>query len=248
MLKSKSKPFTLSAFLHGTNLLGHDELGIYIRLLEHMWISGGKLPNNDQKLAHFLNISLKKWQNYKKILQNFFIFSDKTFTHLKLKNEYQKLIKVSQQNSLNIAKRWEKHRSQLIEFAGEKATHSNDTNVYTTVIQSYYLRTHASKDKSIDIRLDDIDEHVDNLLETAKLAKSEIAELIQKLQVLFNEHSMVLPKDTLLVVEWLKNGISKDYIYQKIQQVLARICKQQLVHPRSFSYFTPEIKRERYDS
>ncbi|WP_425361525.1 DUF1376 domain-containing protein [Candidatus Tisiphia endosymbiont of Ceraclea dissimilis] len=251
MLKSKNKPFSLLAFLHGTNLLGHDELGIYIRLLEHMWISGGKLPNNDQKLAHFLNISLKKWQNYKKILQNFFIFSDKTFTHLKLKNEYQKLIKVSQQNSLNIAKRWEKHRSQLIEFAEEKATPSNDTtvytNVYTTVIRSYYLRVRTSKDKSIDIRLDDIDEHVDNSLGTAKLAKSEIAELTQKLQVLFNEHNMVLPKDTLLVVEWLKSGISKDYIYQKIQQVLARIGKQQLVPPRSFAYFTPEIKRDRYE-
>ncbi|WP_341758117.1 DUF1376 domain-containing protein [Candidatus Tisiphia endosymbiont of Ditula angustiorana] len=61
MLKSKSKPFSLSSFLHGTNLLRHDELGIYIRLLEHMWISSGKLPNNDQKLAHFLNISLKKF-------------------------------------------------------------------------------------------------------------------------------------------------------------------------------------------
>ncbi|WP_341756151.1 MULTISPECIES: DUF1376 domain-containing protein [unclassified Candidatus Tisiphia] len=243
MLKSKSKPFSLSSFLHGTNLLRHDELGIYIRLLEHMWISGGKLPNNDQKLAHFLNISLKKWQNYKKILQNFFIFSDKTFTHLKLKNEYQKLIKVSQQNSLNIAKRWEKHRSQLIEFAGEKDTPSNDTTVYTTVIRSYYLRAHASKDNYIDIRLEDDDRHVDKSPVIAKLAKTEIAELTQKLQRLFNKHDMPLPTDASLLIEWLESGISKDFIYQKIEQVVVRICQHQLQHPRSFAYFTAEIKR-----
>ncbi|WP_375332115.1 DUF1376 domain-containing protein [Candidatus Tisiphia endosymbiont of Temnostethus pusillus] len=247
MLKSKSKPFSLSSFLHGTNLLRHDELGIYIRLLEHMWISGGKLPNNDQKLAYFLNISLKKWQNYKKILQKFFIFSDKTFAHLELKNECQKLIKVSQQNSLNIAKRWEKYRSQLIESAGEKDTPSNDTvvytNVYTTVIRSYYLRARASKDNYIDIRLEDDDRLVDKSPVIAKLAKTEIAELTQKLQGLFNKHDMVLPVDASLLIEWLESGISKDFIYQKIEQVVARICLHQLQHPRSFAYFTPEIKR-----
>lgn len=144
---------------------------------------------------------------------------------------------------MNIAKRLEKHRSQLIESAGEKDTPSNDTTVYTTVIRSYYLRARTSKDNYIDIRLEDDDRLVDKSPVIAKLAKTEIAELTQKLQGLFNKHDMVLPADASLLIDWLESGISKDFIYQKIEQVVARICLHQLQHPRSFAYFTPEIKR-----
>lgn len=247
MLRSQSKPFSLSAFLYGTNLLAHDELGIYIRLLEHMWISGGKLPNNDQKLAHFLHISSKKWQNYKKILQNFFIFSDKTFTHLELKKEYQKLVQISQQNSLNASKRWAKRPDDSLPFQEFQNNNLKNASAYAVASNSHMrsqcLHARASKDKNIDLRLDDIDRHVDKSLELAKLVETEIAELTQKLQTLFNKHDMLLPEDKLLIIEWLASGISKDFIYQKIEQVVARVYKLKLEAPRSFAYFIPEIKR-----
>lgn len=246
MLHPTSKPSSLSSFLEGTDLLKHDELGIYIRLLEHMWISCGKLSNNDQKLTNFLKISLKKWQNYKRILKKFFIFSDKNITHFQLKKEYQKVVKISQQNSLNVAKRWEKHRKQVSKFEDKKDS--------TLTIRSYtqigYDRTYdritcarTSKDNYIDIRLEDDDRLVDKSPVIAKLAKTEIAELTQKLQGLFNKHDMVLPAGASLLIEWLESSINKDFIYQKIEQVVARICQHQLKHPRSFAYFTAEIKR-----
>ncbi|WP_341759795.1 DUF1376 domain-containing protein [Candidatus Tisiphia endosymbiont of Ptychoptera albimana] len=238
------KLFYPSAIIKDVELLKHDEYGVYIRLLEHMWISGGKLPHDDTKIAHYLRITPKKWQNYKKILQNFFIFSDKTFTHTELKKEYQKTILISQKNSLKARKRWSKQNCNIPEdiiSIGSKNCKSNDAIAYAIAMPQHmqkqcYVR--ASKKKDIDLRLDDIDRHVDN---SGQLVVYH--ELYNKLQLLFSEHNMRFPKDQFLLVKWIKTGISIDSIYQKIVLILQRISKQGLEHPKSFAYFTAEIQR-----
>ncbi|WP_341762378.1 DUF1376 domain-containing protein [Candidatus Tisiphia endosymbiont of Melanophora roralis] len=248
MIEFYHKLFYPSAIIKDAELLKHDEYGVYIRLLEHMWISGGKLPHDDTKIAHYLRITPKKWQNYKKILQKFFIFSDKTFTHTELKKEYQKTVLISQNNSLKARKRWGKQNCNIddkiienIASIGSKNCKLNDATAYATAMPQHmqlqcYART--SKKKDIDLRLDDIDRPVDNSKQL-----TVYHELYNKLQLLFSEHSMLFPKDQFLLVEWIKAGISIDSIYQKIALILQRVSKQNLERPKSFAYFTAEIQR-----
>jgi hypothetical protein len=87
---------------------------------------------------------------YKKILQNFFIFSDKTFTHTELKKEYQKTILISQKNSLKARKRWGKQNCNIddkiienITSIGSKNCKLNDATAYATAM----LRTCVSSSR-----------------------------------------------------------------------------------------------------
>ncbi|MES2215547.1 MAG: DUF1376 domain-containing protein, partial [Pseudomonadota bacterium] len=106
MTKPGKKEYPLTKYLQGTELLSHDELGIYIRLLEYMWITKGKISNNDEKIAYYLRITQKKWQNYKKVLQGFFVFSKTNMSHVMMQAEYERFAHKSKQNALNARKRW----------------------------------------------------------------------------------------------------------------------------------------------
>ncbi len=241
MLDSFNKLFYLSASSKDAELLAHDEYGVYIRLLEHMWKCGGKLPHDDTKIALYLRITAKKWQNYKKILQNFFIFSDRSFTHLELKQEYHKVILKSQQNALNSAKRWGiKSKKVEIEKVINKQDIS-DANGYAMALRSHIQRqclARASKGiKDKDKRLDDrLGQHktVDN--------SASIEELQAKLIALFIRRNVQLPEDGGYLHNWLESGISSKAIYQKIEQIMQRISQKGLEHPKSFAYFAKEIE------
>jgi uncharacterized protein YdaU (DUF1376 family) len=106
MTKRTTKEFPIANYLKGAELLSYDELGVYIRLLEYMWISHGKIPNNDEKIAHFLRLKIKKWQNYKKTLQDFFVFSKTSMFHPTMQAEHEKLASKAKQNALNASRRW----------------------------------------------------------------------------------------------------------------------------------------------
>lgn len=106
MASQIKKEFPIVKYLQGTELLSYEELGVYIKLLEYMWISHGKIPNNDEKIAHILRLKIKKWQNYKKILQNLFVFSKINISHAMIQREYEKLASQAKQNSLNAKQRW----------------------------------------------------------------------------------------------------------------------------------------------
>lgn len=106
MPNPNKKEFSIAKYLQGTELLSYDELGVYIRLLEYMWINCGKISNNDVNIAYFLRLSTKKWQNYKKVLQGFFVFSKTNISHVMIQAEYASYAHRSKQNSLNARKRW----------------------------------------------------------------------------------------------------------------------------------------------
>lgn len=124
MASQSVKKFPIAKYLQGTEMLSYDELGVYIRLLEYMWASHGKIPNNDEKIAYFLRIKTKKWQNYKKILQDFFVFSKTNLSHLIIKAEQEKLTRRSKQNALNAKKRWNNKSNKLKEKASSNETKS----------------------------------------------------------------------------------------------------------------------------
>lgn len=106
MTKSNKSAFSIAKYLQGTELLSYDELGVYIRLLEYVWACKGKVPNNDEQIAYYLRIKLKKWLNYKKVLASFFVFSKTNMSHIVIQEEYDKHAHKSKQNSLNAKKRW----------------------------------------------------------------------------------------------------------------------------------------------
>ena len=241
MIESFNKLFYISASPKDIELLKHDEYGVYIRLLEYMWKCCGKLPNNDTEIAHYLRITPKKWQNYKKILQNFFIFSDRTFTHFELKQEYQKAQLKSQQNTLKAQKRWGVQSSDVTVEKTAIETQNYHANGYAIALplhMQWQCYTRAS------IRLKDIDNRLDDGLGLPKIVDNfaQLEELQTQLIALFVKHNMLLPQDGALLSKWLGNNLSSKTIYQKIERVIKRINKKGLSHPKSFAYFEKEIE------
>lgn len=249
MLSLGNKPFTLGNSCN-TNLLSHDEYGVYIRLLEYMWQSGGKLPNDDTKIAYYLRISEKKWQNYKKILQPLFSFSEQTFTHIELKKEYNKAKIKSQQYACNAVRRWEKNRNNReIEAAqNDNELKSQNSSSADITIDAIALNLHMQSQcsRASDAHASIIEnnkERIDNRWQaTNSVDKLAIlAELTKMLIELFKIYQMPLPMDQFLIGKWLQAGINQEAIYQLVEKILRRISKQALKRPESFAYFSKEI-------
>jgi uncharacterized protein YdaU (DUF1376 family) len=245
------KSFPILPFLDDTNLLKNDEYGVYIRLLEYMWQCGGKLANDDTKIARYLRISLRKWQTYKQIMRKFFIFSDKTFTHGKLKKEYDKAVEKSRKNALNARKRWSKQTDDLLKETakivsvyGQKNEKVIDSTAVPSHMQSHHWTcAHAStireKNKKIDDRFS---------LTKAMDKMHKLEELQLKLNELFAEHGMSLLADKFLAGKWLDDGISIEVVCKIVKKVIRRISSQGLDQPRSFAYFTKEIRKSNLKS
>lgn len=242
------KPFYISAFTDGTQLLAHDEYGVYVRLLEYMWQSSAKLPNDDAKIAHYLRITRKKWQNYKQVLQNFFVFSDKTFTNIKLKEEYQKSALKSKQNSANAFKRWGKsignepavvtQKEVSQSFGSWKSIDAIASNLHMP--PACYARA-----SNLELDIDKIDDrwHGGRLVDKSAGLNELMNALSVDLGLLFGECKILFPEDKMLLAKWLDEGISSNIIYGAVEKVSRRITKKNLPHPKSFAYFSKEVER-----
>jgi len=131
MTKRTTKEFPIAKYLQGAELLSYDELGVYVRLLEYMWISQGKIPNNDEKIAHFLRLKIKKWQNYKKVLESFFIFTKINMFHPIMQAEHEKLARKAKQNALNAKKRWNSEPKNIQDKAPQNMSSDETKNIRT---------------------------------------------------------------------------------------------------------------------
>lgn len=65
-------PLWTDAYLADTGHLSTTEHGAYLLLLITMWRAGGKLPNDDKKLARYAKCSASQWDRLKPILMDFF--------------------------------------------------------------------------------------------------------------------------------------------------------------------------------
>jgi len=78
-----------------------EEQGAYRLLMDHMWIKGGKLKDNDKELARLLRISVKKWQKLKPKLADYLLFDEGKITQKRLQKDYKRACEISKKNAEN---------------------------------------------------------------------------------------------------------------------------------------------------
>lgn len=86
----------VSDFIGDTLHLSTEQIGAYMLLLMAMWNAGGKLPNDDAKLARVVRMSVKKWNAIKDDLLAFFDVGAVEISHNRLTKELQKSERKSQ--------------------------------------------------------------------------------------------------------------------------------------------------------
>ncbi|WP_083222519.1 DUF1376 domain-containing protein [Ensifer sp. LC163] len=74
----------VSDFIGDTLHLSTEQIGAYMLLLMAMWNAGGRLPNDDAKLARVVRMSVKKWLAIKDDLLAFFDVAADEITHGKI--------------------------------------------------------------------------------------------------------------------------------------------------------------------
>lgn len=80
----------VSDFIGDTLHLSTEQIGAYMLLLMAMWNAGGRLPNDDAKLARVARLSVKKWKGISADMMPFFTVDGGTIAHNRLTKELQK--------------------------------------------------------------------------------------------------------------------------------------------------------------
>lgn len=89
------------AHIADTANLSLEEQGAYRLLMDHMWIKGGTLKNDDKEIARLLRISIKKWQKLKPKLEGYLLIWEGVITQKRLQNDYKKACETSKVNAEN---------------------------------------------------------------------------------------------------------------------------------------------------
>jgi len=89
------------AHIADTGTLTLEEQGAYRLLLDHLWIKGGHLPDNDKEIARLLRIPVKKWQKIKERLRDYLLIDKDTITQERLQRDYKSAMNKSKTNAEN---------------------------------------------------------------------------------------------------------------------------------------------------
>lgn len=89
------------AHIADTGTLTLEEQGAYRLLMDHLWIKGGHLPDNDKDVARLLRVPVKKWQKIKVRLSDYLLIHEGIITQKRLQKDYQSAIKKSAINAQN---------------------------------------------------------------------------------------------------------------------------------------------------
>ncbi|MDG1287860.1 MAG: DUF1376 domain-containing protein [Rickettsiales bacterium] len=101
MGKIPMQQWYLDAHISDTGTLTLEEQGAYRLLMDHLWIKGGHLPDNDKDVARLLRIPVKKWQKIKVRLSDYLLIYEGVITQKRLQKDYQSAIKKSAINAQN---------------------------------------------------------------------------------------------------------------------------------------------------
>lgn len=114
MSKVPYMPWYPDAHVSKTILLTLEEQGALRLLFDHMWLHGGWLPDDDERIYRLLRVSPRKWQILKQELRFFFIYQNYNFTNRRLLHEYSKaagkIEKLRASGKQGSEKRWGNNR------------------------------------------------------------------------------------------------------------------------------------------
>lgn len=129
MSKAPAMPLFVDAFMADTMHLTEAEVGVYMRLLMCMWRNEGKLPNNDDRLARFAQVSKAKWvKKFRPVLEVFFDVSDDFLTQKRLKKEWEYVQEKTEKNRTSGKRGGEAKAQKNKETGLANATETLDEN------------------------------------------------------------------------------------------------------------------------
>ena len=89
------------AHIADTANLTLEEQGAYRLLMDHMWIKGGHLRDNDKEIARLLRISIKRWQKIKPRLVDYLIIDLGIISQKRIQKDYKRACEISKKNAEN---------------------------------------------------------------------------------------------------------------------------------------------------
>jgi uncharacterized protein YdaU (DUF1376 family) len=98
-----SAPFMqlyVADYLGDTQHLTTEQHGAYLLILMAMWRHGGKLPNDETKLARIARVSARRWHLVAADIMDFFDVEGDEITQKRLVEEYQKCASISEKRSV----------------------------------------------------------------------------------------------------------------------------------------------------
>ena len=69
--------------------------------MDHMWIKGGSIRNDDKEVARLLRISVKRWQKIKLRLADYLIIELGIISQKRIQKDYKKACETSKKNAEN---------------------------------------------------------------------------------------------------------------------------------------------------
>lgn len=110
MAQYSAMPFWTDAYLGDTHDLTTIEHGAYLLLLFAMWRAGGKLPNDDRKLAKAAKLNSQQWARLRDTIMDFMTVSADglTITQGRLADELEYVRQHSKKQAKNARARWQK--------------------------------------------------------------------------------------------------------------------------------------------
>ena len=101
MSKVPMMPWFPDAHIADTRLLSLEQKGAYRELLDQMWLSKGWLPDNDEKIARLLQITVRHWLKIKPGISERFVYEGGLFTQRRLLNTYNEAIRKIEQKRIS---------------------------------------------------------------------------------------------------------------------------------------------------
>ncbi|WP_081761413.1 DUF1376 domain-containing protein [Methylopila sp. 73B] len=83
-------PLYVGDYLRDTRGLTAEQHGAYLLLLMSMWSAGGRLPNDDRKLARFASCTPSRWAKIRGDVLSFFEVHEAEIGHVRLGSELEK--------------------------------------------------------------------------------------------------------------------------------------------------------------
>ena len=97
-------PLYVSHYHRDTNELTTEQHGAYLLLLMACWGKGGKLPNDDTRLASIAKLTPAAWRKHAPVIREFFQSEGDVLTHKRVTFEYEKAQMMSERARENGAK------------------------------------------------------------------------------------------------------------------------------------------------
>jgi uncharacterized protein YdaU (DUF1376 family) len=250
MSKLPFMPLFCDAYLVDTAMLTLEAQGAYMRLLAHMWLGGGAIDDDDQRIARMLGVHVNKWVNIRKTLEGFFekptpgLLSQK-----RLQREYQKVEAKSDANRQNALTRWEGNspKNNNSGYANASGSHKRtrsqgNAKGYANPMPGGY-ETHPNLNLNINIK-NSIGDGVFCGKPTLALpaGTDQLNAFVNALVDLFTRLKLQPPQDYEVVRGWLQ--VAPDpvrCILPVIQGMLVFMVSKNLPPPVTWQYFDQAV-------